>query len=496
VGLAGLRVNDTAAIRFLLDGEVHVVGDVPPTTTVLQYLRDDARRGGTKEGCAEGDCGACTVVLAELVDGELRYRATNACLRFLPTLDGRALITVESLKFLNGGRLHPVQQAMVACHGSQCGFCTPGFVMSLFALYQTNAEPGDAEIRHALAGNLCRCTGYRPILAAARSMLAVDRQNASAWEQRLKQQLAAIRVTGEKILESSAGRYVAPSTTNELAARLAAAPESTILAGGTDVGLRVTKQHRELPEIVYLGNVQELGRIDHTDECLDIGASVSLTDAFAALLDEHPDLDEIVRRFASPPICNNGTLCGNLANASPVGDSMPALISLGASVVLRRGDRTRTLALEDLYLGDRGATLAPGEFIASVRVPRRREGRSFRSYKISKRFEQDISAVCLGICVERANGRVAAARVAFGGMAPVPKRAEHCERALTGADWKPASMEEAVEALARDFQPISDVRASGAYRLRVAGNLLRRFFAEIDRPDRAATVWNYSGDRA
>jgi len=484
--------NDTAAIRFLLDGDVHVVRDVSPTTTVLQYLRDHIKRCGTKEGCAEGDCGACTVVLADLVDDELRYRATNSCIQFLPTIDGKALLTVESLKALNGGRLHPVQQAMVECHGSQCGFCTPGFVMSLFALYQTIDDPDDAEIGYAIAGNLCRCTGYRPILAAARRMYAVGSKNSAAWEQQLKKQLTAIRVTAEKHLVNSDGHYTAPSSIDELTARLANAPESTILAGGTDVGLWVTKQLRDLPEIIYLGNVQELGRINQTDDYLEIGASVSLTDAFAALLQEYPDLEEIVRRFASPPICNSGTLCGNVANGSPIGDSMPALISLGASVVLRKGTDTRILPMEDLYLDYQRKDLAPGEFVSAVRVPRRRDGQLFRSYKISKRFEQDICAVCMAICVDLVDGRVDAARVAYGGMAPVPKRAEQCEKALTGAAWNQTTVEKAIQALSRDFQPITDVRATDDYRLRVAGNLLHRFFAETDQPDQPATVWNYA----
>jgi len=484
--------NDTAAIRFLLDGDVHVVHDVSPTTTVLQYLRDHIKRCGTKEGCAEGDCGACTVVLAELVDDELRYRATNSCIQFLPTIDGKALLTVESLKALNGGHLHPVQQAMVECHGSQCGFCTPGFVMSLFALYQTIDNPDDDEISYAIAGNLCRCTGYRPILAAARRMYAVGRKNGAAWEQRLKKQLTAIRVTTEKRLAIPNGCYTAPSNIDELTARLAAAPESTILAGGTDVGLWVTKQHRDLPEIIYLGNVKELGRISQTDEYLEIGASVSLTDAFAALLQEYPDLEEIVRRFASPPICNSGTLCGNVANGSPIGDSMPALISLGASVVLRKGTDTRILPMEDLYLDYQRKDLAPGEFVSAVRVPRSRDGQLFRSYKISKRFEQDICAVCMAISIDVVDGHVSTARVAYGGMAPVPKRADRCERALTGAAWNPSTVGKAIQALSRDFRPITDVRATDDYRLRVAGNLLRRFFVETDQPDQPATVWNYA----
>jgi len=486
--------NEASAIRFLLDGDVHVVRDVSPTTTVLQFLRDNLKRCGTKEGCAEGRCGTCTVVLAELVGDDLRYRATNSCIQFLPTIDGKALLTVESLKALNGGRLHPIQQAMMECHGSQCGFCTPGFVMSLFALYHTKDDPSDAEIKHAIAGNLCRCTGYRPILAAARRMYAVGEKNSAAWERRLKEQLTAIQVTMEKNLVNSAGHYTAPSNLDELSGRLAAAPESTILAGGTHVGYWVTKEYRDLPEIIYLGNVKELRRIVQTDEYLEIGASVSLTDAFAALLKAYPDLGEIVRRFASPPICNSGTLCGNVANGSPIGDSIPALISLGASVILRKGADTRIIPIEDFYLGYQRKDLTQGEFVAAVRVPRWREDQVFRCYKVSKRFEQDVSAVCMAICVNLVDGHIGVARVAFGGMAPVPKRAEQCEQALTGAEWTSAAVQKAIQALSQDFRPITDVRATDDYRRRVAGNLLRRFFIETSQPDQPATVWNYVAD--
>ncbi len=480
-------------IRFLMDGEVHTAEDFDPTTTVLQYLRDHLGRCGTKEGCAEGDCGACTVVLAELVDNELAYRAINACIRFLPTLDGKALFTVESLKAATGGGLHPVQRALVECHGSQCGFCTPGFVMSLFALYQTDRDPGDDAMRHALSGNLCRCTGYRPILAAARRMYQYPDDLDATREGKLKEQLLAIRVTGEKRLTAASSTYVAPSTVAELAEALAARPDATILAGGTDVGLRVTKQYAELPTIIYIGNVAELKRIARTDQHLEIGAGVSLTDAFAALLAEYPDLREIARRFASPPICNAGTLCGNVANGSPIGDSMPALICLGATVVLRSATDSRSVALEHFYLDYMKTDLRPGEFVVAVHVARARKGQLIRCYKIAKRFEQDISAVCGAFVIELAAGRVRSARVCFGGMAATPRRARACERALVGADWSPAGIGKAVQALAKDFQPMTDFRASQAYRMRVAGNLLKRFVAESSQAGEDTNVWSYGG---
>jgi len=476
-----------------MDGEVHTVLDFDPTTTVLQYLRDHLGRCGTKEGCAEGDCGACTVVLAELVDNKIEYRAINACIRFLPTLDGKALLTVESLKAAAGGELHPVQRAMVECHGSQCGFCTPGFVMSLYALYRTDRNPGADDVCHTLSGNLCRCTGYRPILAAARRMYEYPDDIGATGDAELRKQLLAIRVTNEKRLTFAGSTYVAPTTVAEFALALAAQPHATILAGGTDVGLRVTKQHAELPAIVYIGSIAELKHIVRTDQHLEIGAGVSLGDAFAALLAEYPDLREIARRFASPPICNAGTLCGNIANGSPIGDTMPALICLGATVVLRSGAVSRNVALEDFYVDYMKTDLRPGEFVAAVRVARARKDQLIRSYKIAKRFEQDISAVCGAFAIELAAGRVRSARVCFGGMAGTPRRAGACEQALIGADWNPAGTGKAIQALARDFQPITDFRASQAYRIRVAGNLLRRFVAETSKAGENTSVWSYAG---
>ena len=494
--MAGTNHKDTAnrTIRFLLDNHVHEVANVAPTTTVLNYLREDLQRTGAKEGCAEGDCGACTVVVADLDTGRVRFRSINSCIQFLPTLNGKALYTVESLKKISSQGLHPVQQAMVDCHGSQCGFCTPGFVMSLFALYKNNPGPTRAEVDDALSGNLCRCTGYRPIIHAAGSMY--DYGQDLVDERELARRLEEIRpaVSLELSARSYSGaeetdKYFAPASLFELADLLIRYPDATILAGATDVGLWVTKQQRELPVIIYIGRVSELDYVAEAEDQLEIGAAVSLTDAFEVLGKHYPELYEIMRRFASPPIRNAATLCGNIANGSPIGDTMPALISLGAMLVLRRGKQVRELPLDEFYLGYRENALQQSEFVQAVRVPLQQGGGKFiRSYKIAKRYDQDISAVCGAYFLNLEADVVADARICYGGMAAVPQRAKHCETALRDQPWNEATVEAAIKALVEDYQPLTDMRASAAYRRRVAGNLLKRFYLETTGVE-ATNIW-------
>ena len=466
-------------IRFVLNGEPRELRDVPPTRTVLQYLREDACLSGTKEGCAEGDCGACTVVLGELSGEDVQLRAVNACIQFLPTLDGKAVYTVEGVK--RQDHLHPAQQAMVACHGSQCGFCTPGFVMSLFALYENqSAAPARDAVADCLSGNLCRCTGYRPIFDAAQQMY--DAPRVELDRDALRQQLQAIQ-HADRLEYTVAGQtFYAPRSLTEFAELRDRLPTARVLAGSTDVGLWVTKLQRDLGDILYLGNVAELKRLVVDDGFLHIGAAVTLTDAYAALATHYPQLTELGRRFASTPIRNAGTLGGNIANGSPIGDSMPALIALRAEVVLRKGAASRSLPLEDLYLAYQKTAMQPGEFVEAIRVPLPAVGWKFATYKLSKRFDQDISAVCAAFALRLDGQRIAEARIAFGGMAATPKRAAATEAALTGQDWTEATAQAAMVKLAEDYQPLTDMRASADYRLKGAQNLLYRYYLETTQP--------------
>jgi xanthine dehydrogenase small subunit len=470
------------AVRFILDGEVVTVRDLPPTTTVLEYLREVACRTGTKEGCAEGDCGACTVVLGELAaDGRsVSYNAVNSCIRFLPTIDGKELVTVESLQSPDG-ELHPVQQSMVEHHGSQCGFCTPGFVMSLFALYLRGKRPQREAVLDAISGNLCRCTGYRPIIDAGCRMAEyaeTGRWNPVAARSPLRlEALQALRRKSDADSLRFSGFY-APLTLEDLAAALQAAPDSLLLAGGTDVGLWVTKHLRDLPPIIYTGGIVELRQIHRSAAGLYIGAAATLTEAWAALVAEFPALAELAKRFASPPVCNSGTLGGNIANGSPIGDSMPALIALGATLHLRQGARVRDMPLESFYLGYQKKDLLPGEFVVGVTVPPAAPGRLLASYKVAKRIEQDISAVCGAFVVDLHDGLIINARFAYGGMAATPARALHAEAAVMGMQWSETAIEKAAEALSADFNPLTDARGTSAYRLQIAGNMLRRFYLQ------------------
>lgn len=465
-------------IQFLMNGRIHTE-NLPADTTVLQYLRREAGRCGTKEGCASGDCGACTVVLAEAQGDTLQYRAVNACLTFMPAVHGKQLITVEDLK--HHGELHHVQQAMVDNHASQCGFCTPGFVMSLFAMEKSNPVFSVEGVQETLSGNLCRCTGYRPIMDAAKAICEAPQPD---------QFDADTRQTLEKLRAISATDQ--PVTVDELAERYLAQPDSRLVAGGTDLALEVTQRYQRIPKLISLSHIPELNAITLTGQAIHIGAATPLSACMPVLHDEFPAFGELLERFASQQIRHQGTFGGNIANASPIGDGGPVLLALGASLLLRRGETQRELPLDQFFLGYRKTALQPGEFIEQIRIPRNTSvDRQLRVYKVSKRLEDDISAVCAALHIEVQNGVVVHACVAFGGMAEVAKRAGYCEAQLLGQPWRTATVEQACQALDLDFTPISDFRASCEYRMQVAKNLLRRCHIEMTSPETLMRVTHY-----
>jgi xanthine dehydrogenase small subunit len=468
----------TGHISFLLNGEPQRLSGIAPSTTLYQLLRT---RGltGTKEGCAEGDCGACTVAIGDLEDGELKLRAVNSCILLVGQLQGRSVTTVEHIKGPSG-ELHPCQRAMADCHGSQCGFCTPGFVMSLYVAHATGA-PAERlnDINDLLAGNLCRCTGYGPIIGAARQMTKAPEPE---WirERRPSEVHALERLDQNANIELTHGsqHLFSPVSVDELARIMTTHPDAAIVAGATDVGLWITKQFRDLPVLVHIDRIAALRQITRDGNILRIGAGVTYARAYGMLGSLYPDLGELIRRLGSPLIRNSGTIGGNIANGSPIGDMPPALIALGATLILRQGHKQRRMQLEDFFIAYGRQDRMPGEFVEAVEVSLDAQAHELKCYKVSKRFDQDISAVCGCFNIRINQGQVESARIAFGGMAGTPKRARSVEAALTGQPWSSATIEAAVRAFDGDYTPLSDHRASAAYRMMVAKNLLRRYFGE------------------
>ncbi len=471
------------AIRFIVNGDEVTLGDFGPTETLLDYLRLRRRLTGTKEGCAEGDCGACTVLIGRLTEHGLRYESVNACIRFLGSLHGTHVVTIEHLAGRDGA-LHPVQQAMVDFHGSQCGFCTPGFVMSLYGLWLSNGTPTRADIESALQGNLCRCTGYEPIVKAAEHIstsrpsslfdpLESDRIQVMA-------KLWGIHSGNDTIIIAKDGaRSIVPASVAAFADILADEPEATIVAGATDVGLWVTKQMRLLNPVIFINHLTELQSITSEEAGITIGAGVSYAQAFDVLVDEIPPLGRLIDRIGGQQVRNMGTIGGNIANGSPIGDTPPPLIALGAELTLRSHSGRRTIPLEDYFLAYGKQDRLPTEFVEKVFVPRPTEGSHFAVYKISKRRDEDISALCGAFHLTLdADGKVEKIRIAFGGMAATPKRAKHVEDALLGEVWNWGTVSAVRDAFGEDYQPLTDWRATADYRSLTAKNLLTRFFLE------------------
>ncbi len=470
-------------ISFLLNDQLHQITDLDPNTTILRYVREHLNKTGTKEGCASGDCGACTVVVGELADNSyIRYRTVNACISLVATLQGKQLILVEDLK--KNGELHPSQKAMVDCHGSQCGFCTPGFVMSLFALKKNNNSPDRHEIEEALAGNLCRCTGYRPIVDAAVKMYeATEQDDFSLNERVVVEKLRAIQESESVSLSSEDKKYFAPKKLSELADLLIRFPDARLLSGGSDLNLEITQLLNSFETIIYLGNVDELAAIKDLESHYLIGAAVKYSDCYEIINREYPDFSKVILRLGSTQIRNVGTLGGNIANASPIADTPPALIALGAKLHLQRGNKTRILALENFYRDYKKTALTEAELITAIELPKANSDYHFKMYKVSKRFDDDISAVCGAFYLSLDAERIADVHIVFGGMAATPKRATHCEAFLQGKKFDLVTVEQAARQLEKDFTPIDDVRASAEYRINVAKNLLYKCHLELLAPE-------------
>ena len=462
-------------IEFLLNEEYVALDDFPADQTVLDYLRIHRNRCGTKEGCASGDCGACTVAIAEVVDDQLRYRSLNSCITFIGSLHGKQLITVEDLA--QGDELHAVQQALVECHASQCGFCTPGFVMSLFALFKTQISVDRHGVETALAGNLCRCTGYRPIVEAG--LMAC---NNVAEDQFDRHKNTIISKLKEIPTHTRTESFVIPDSIGQLANTLLEDSEFQIFCGSTDLALEATQNLHNLPKLVSVGNVKELNRVEQDENEFRIGAAVRYEDCAELLVNEWPDLAEVFLRLGSLPIRNQGSIGGNVANASPIGDMPPVLMALNAKLGLRLGNEKRIVPIDEFFTGYRKTVLRSGEFISTIYIPKNRNSRLF-VYKNSKRIDDDIST-CLGaFLIDFSDEKINQARIAFGGMAAVTKRALVLENALVNTSFSSETLRKARESVSLDFQPIDDVRASADYRIAVAKGFISRLFLELVRPN-------------
>ena len=467
----------SSIIKFIHENKIVEIDNADPNETVLNYVRTKLKKTGTKEGCAEGGCGACTVVLGELKNNKINYSAVNSCIMFLPTLQKKQLILVEDLISKNGS-LHPVQEAMVNYHGSQCGFCTPGFVMSLFAMFKNYSKFKDNVIKDSIAGNLCRCTGYLPIMKAAKSLnsknkidhFTKNKHNTITLLKKIKDESIVIYKKDKK--------YFAPRYVQELKKILKKNINSHLLSGGTDLSLVVTKERKDINSIIYMNSIDELNYIKNNNKYIEVGATTPLIEFESYIEKYYPDFTTILKRYGSINIKNVATIAGNIATASPIGDTLPLLLSLDAKVVLVSIKKTKILPLNNFFLNYRRTKLKKGQFIHSIRIPLFPEN-IFKAYKISKRFDDDISSVCASFNLKVKNEKIKSIRVAYGGMASIPRRAIYCEKILLNSSMSEQIIDKAKKALEKDFKPISDMRASGKYRMEVAKNLLQKCFLEV-----------------
>ncbi len=464
-------------IEFVYQNKIFEVKNSDPNEILLNYIRTKLKKIGSKNGCSEGGCGACTVVLGELKNNAINYKAINSCITFLPTLQGKQLILVEDL-ISKDGSLHPVQQAMVNYHGSQCGICTPGFVMSLFSMFKKNSKFKDHAIKDSISGNLCRCTGYQPIIKAAKSLR--NKNKIDQFTRNKKNTINLLKKINNKsiVIYNKNKKYFAPRYLQELKKILKKNTDVNFLSGGTDLSLSVTKERKDINSIIYMNSIRELNYIKNNNKYIEVGASTPLIELETYIKKYYPDFTKILKRYGSPQIRNVATVAGNIATASPIGDCLPLLLSLNAQIVLQDIKKTKILFLDNFFLSYRKTNLKKGQFIHSIRIPLFKNN-IFKSYKVSKRFDDDISSVCAAFNIEIIKNKIQRVRIAYGGMAATPKRAIYCEKILLNSSVTDEIIDKAKKALEKDFQPISDMRASRMYRMEVAKNLLEKCFVEM-----------------
>lgn len=464
------------SIQFLLNNQLITLNHFDHQKTLLRYLRDEAKKTGTKEGCAEGDCGACTLLIGYLnKNNKLSFKALNSCIICVGTLHQKWIITVEGLKELFGN-YHPVQDSLVVYNGSQCGYCTPGIVMSLFSLYIKTKTPSTEELHQCLAGNLCRCTGYQPIHSSSKSW--VDNIIDEKWKHLQQDAIKALKSIDKKNI-SPTDYFYCPTTLSELSDMLDKQPDATLLSGGTDLLLHVTKHLKQFKSFISLSSIEELRSVSSDKNYFTIGSAAPIEDYYADLTQDYPDLDILFRRYGSVQIRNSATLGGNIANASPIGDGSPCLLALGTKLVLRKKSQTRTIDLDDFFISYQKTALEKGEFIEKILIPRQKNNRHFSVYKISKRFDQDISAVCGAFSIEYENNIITDCKLAFGGMAAIPKRAHKVEEYIKDKMISD-NFSDLNSYIKEDFQPLSDSRGTQDYRLILARNLILKFFIELN----------------
>ena len=463
-------------VKFIYKNKIVEINNPDSNETILNYVRTKLKKTGTKEGCAEGGCGACTVVLGELIENNITYKAINSCIAFVPSLEGKQLILVEDL--ISKDELHPVQKAMVNYHGSQCGFCTPGFVMSLFAMYKNYSSYKEDIIKDSIQGNLCRCTGYRPIIDAAKSLNKENKfDHFSKNKKIILSLLRKIKQRNITIINDNK-KYFAPKSVDELKKILRQEPNSKLLSGGTDVSLIVTKERKDLNSLIYMNSINELNYIKENNSYVEVGATTPLINFESFITKYFPDFSKILKRYGSVQIRNVCTIAGNIATASPIGDILPLLLALDSQIVIKDKNKTQILPLNGFFISYRKTKLKKGQFIHSIRIPLLKKN-IFKAYKISKRIDDDISSVCASFNIEINNNKIKKIKVAYGGMSTIPKRAVNCEKILLNSFLSNKTINKAKKFLEKDFKPITDARASNKYRMEVAKNLLEKCFLEI-----------------